>query len=506
MSAPARPGSLSDDAQDSRWSRAKGVIGPLVLRWLLIAVLTVFAFHRSLTDLVNATRGGTLSGYAWTVLAASVLAAVAITRRERRELPIHDRQTDIIIGTMVLVLSLLLHGVLLRRYTIYFSLMRLDLVAMWLFVLGCAIVLFGLRPVQRYAAVWAMFVLLFPLPYHILVVALGNNRIAAGMATLLIPMWTAWICVGRTRRRGATGALLALLVGVVVLAVMAVVVPRAPLLAYQLVPSLSAIAVTGIVMYLYARRGDAKRLFDRDVAPLASPRVWAAVPLVVVVAVLLSFVRLPTASQPTEVEVDGAMFWKPLIIPTGWHQTAVREYPRVGQLYGDGAVFIRQTITANEGNPRWDKHSRPRTIWIDSITTRNPFQLGVYPAITLYPLPRSRPSPPRLVDIGSGVTAALVSTTDDGLLVTWNVLLWTWHTATAAQRIMMFAVDYHDDGAPVPEPGHAVPTVLNSLFSVLFRGNSAVLNRAAQFKDAEMLTEVGRKLVAAQLGSAGEPG
>jgi len=38
--------------------------------------------------------------------------------------------------------------------------------------------------------------------------------------------------------------------------------------------------------------------------------------------------------------------------------------------------------------------------------------------------------------------------------------------------------------------------------NVLFRGNAAVTNANAQFKDLEMLTEVSRKLVVAQLASS----
>ncbi|MCX8554564.1 hypothetical protein ACJEIK_22805 [Mycobacterium sp. SMC-16] len=139
------------------WFRS--TTGRLVLRWSYIALLTVVAFHRSLLILVEATVGNTLNGYIWMVLVAGLLATVGIARRERRELPIHDRETDIIVGAMVLGVALLLHGVLLGRYTLYFSLLRLDLVAMGWFVLGCTIVLFGLRPVIRYAAVWLILLL-----------------------------------------------------------------------------------------------------------------------------------------------------------------------------------------------------------------------------------------------------------------------------------------------------------------------------------------------------------
>ena len=126
----------------------------LILRWGYIAVLTVFAFHASLRSVVETTRSGGLGGYVWVVPVAAILAAIGVARRKRTELPIHDRQTDVIVGTMGLVLALLLHGVLLQRYALYFNLLRLDLVAMWTFVLSASVALFGLRPVIRFAWVW----------------------------------------------------------------------------------------------------------------------------------------------------------------------------------------------------------------------------------------------------------------------------------------------------------------------------------------------------------------
>ncbi len=152
----------------------------LIVRWGLIAVLTGFAFYRSIVNLIEISRNDTLAGYVWTVPTAAVLVAVAIARRKRTELPIHDRQTDIIVGILGFGLALLIQGVLLPRYALYFDLLRLDLVAMWLFVASSAVVLFGLRPVIRFAWVWGMLSLVFALPYYIAVIALGGGKTAAG--------------------------------------------------------------------------------------------------------------------------------------------------------------------------------------------------------------------------------------------------------------------------------------------------------------------------------------
>src|ERR1700712_3716172 len=151
----------------------------VALRWLFIGVLAIVAFLPSLGALYATTVGGGFNGYVWALPLFAILAAQGIARRPRTELPIHDRQTDLIVCTMGLVFAQLLHAVLLQRYALYFNLLRLDLLAMWVFVLSSAIVLFGLRPVGRFLGVWLFMLTMFTLPYHLLVILLGGNRISA---------------------------------------------------------------------------------------------------------------------------------------------------------------------------------------------------------------------------------------------------------------------------------------------------------------------------------------
>ena len=128
----------------------------LGLRWLLIGALTALAFHETFVSLAITTREGGIGGYVWTVPLVAGLVAISVSRRSRTELPIHDRQTDIIVGGIGLGMALLIQAALLERYALYFHLLRLDVVAAWLFVASCCVVLFGLRPVTRFAWVWGM--------------------------------------------------------------------------------------------------------------------------------------------------------------------------------------------------------------------------------------------------------------------------------------------------------------------------------------------------------------
>ena len=473
----------------------------LIKRWTVITVLTGFAFHESFYSVGVTAHDGGLGGFVWTVPTVAVLVAVGVARRHRTELPIHDRQTDIIVGTMCLVLAVLIMTVLLPRYTLYFHLLRLDLLAMWLFVLSCSILLFGLRPVIRFGWVWGMVLLIFPLPYFMLVISLGGGNFAAGAAVLLNAGVGTGIAVGRTMRRGVLGSLAAWVVGFAVLTTVTVQFHDAPLWIYQEVPTVSAVCAVGFGMYLAARRGQPKRLLDRRVEPLATKQVWGGMLMVVVVGVALAFVHLPTEVSAAPIDRPGPgrlSAGQPLVAPAGWTTVQTQNDSDVKRLYGDNAVLVRQTMTASTGDPRFDKFSRPRTLVVDSLVSQRPFSFGVYPGRVLYGLTGARFSAVRHVDLGMGVTGQMVSVVDAHLLVTWNEIQFAWGDRNLAQRVSIFAVDNHDPNAEYPAPSEDMFATLRTLITLLFRGNAVLDERAPSFKDADLLTEFGRALVAEQ--------
>jgi hypothetical protein len=472
----------------------------LIVRWSLIVVLTAIAFRHSFAALATTTREGGIGGYVWTIFPASVLVALGVARRNRTELPIHDRQTDIIVGIMGLVLALLIQSVLLPRYALYFYLLRLDLLALWLFVLCCTIVLFGLRPVFRFAWVWGMLLLVFSLPYYLTVIFLGGGKFAAGSATLIISGLGTGIALGPSIRRGAIGSAASWGVGFTVLTIMTILFPDAPLVAYQQIPALSAIVLVNSTMEL-RERGGGMRLLDRKVEPLAAKQVWRAVPLVVAVAIALAVMPLPT--QVTSAPIsrnspDTLSFGRPLVAPDGWETTKRKNYPDVKRLYGDNAALVRQWMTAQSGDHRFDKMSRRRTIVVDSLVSQRPFSFDVYPGRILYGLTGARLSAFRPVDLGMGVTGQMLSVVDDHLLVTWNGLQFAWGDGHIAQRVTIFASDNHEPDAEFPEPSGNMLATVRTLLTLLFRGNAVLDQRTPNFKDAELLTQFGQALVAAQ--------
>lgn len=473
------------------------MVSRLTLRWIFLALTTAFAFRKTILNLIVSTEAGSLNGYIWLMPVAAVVAAIGVARRERTELPIHDRQTDVIVGILALGFALLLQGVLLHRYELYFHLLRIDIVAMWFFLAGSCVILFGLRPVIRFAGVWLLLTMSFPIGYHLSVIAFGGNRASAGVASLVIAAVATAVSVGRTPNRALAGALGALVVGSIALAMMTAFTPDAPLLAFQLGPASLSMVLVGLVLYLFARRGLPKRLLGRKLEPLAARQIWAGMPLVLIAAVCLSLVNLPVSAAP--IPVADMAFGHPLVPPAGWHQTDEVQYHWVQRVYGRDANLIRQKFVADAGNPNWDKFARPRTVVVDSTSTWHPFSLQVYPTTMLYDEASSRISDPRSVDLGNGVVGAMVTVVDDKRFLTYNLLTWTWGEHDSAQRVVVAAVDNHEADAVFPEPAGGFNATLRTMFSILFRGNQATWDSDPTFKDEELLTDFGTTLVETQL-------
>ncbi|OBF26144.1 hypothetical protein [Mycobacterium sp. ACS4331] len=500
MTAPA---SAPPQVQRPPWQERLHPVYRLILRWAYIAILTVFAFQDTLIRSVQTVTGGGMGGYVFLVPVAGILAAIGVARRHRTELPIHDRQTDVIVGVMGLVFSLLIHAVLLPRYSLYYNLLRLDLVALWMFVASASVALFGLRPMIRFAWVWCLLFMVFPLPYYIMVFLLGGNKIAGGVGTMIIAGVAIGIAVGRHFTRGVYGSLGGWALGLTILGGLAVFAPDAPLAVYQYLPPLVAICVVGMGMFWFSRRGEPKRLLDRKVEPVAAKQIWSAVPLVLVIAVGLSLVRLPQVGFAPPLHVDNLRFDAPLTMPAGWHVADIQTYDWVRRLYGGDATLVRQKVVADSGDPRFDKFARPRTLMVDTLTTNRPYALNIYPARMLYHLEGSRTSDIKPVSLSFGVSAGMFTVVDDSLLVTWDRIQWTWTNGRTSQRILIIAVDNHEDTAHFPEPTGDLAATLNTMLTVLFRGNAAALDSAPEFKDQLLLIEFANALVRAQLEPLG---
>jgi hypothetical protein len=268
---------------------------------------------------------------------------------------------------------------------------------------------------------------------------------------------------------------------------------------YQQAPTLTATAVVSLGLYFYSRRGEKKRPLERAINPLTAKEVWRSVPMVAVIAIVLAFIALPVPNLPPVRQIDGLPFRTPLISPPGWQTTSTVEFRWVKRFFGTNSVLIRQRMLAEKGSFEWDKLSRPREIVVDSVTSRRPIAFAIYPDNVIYDMSQTRSSAGRDIDLGNGVTGRMYAVVDDKLLVTWTKLTWTWENGSSAQRVTVLTVDNHDANAPFPEPANALVSNLNTVFTVLLRGNSVVTNNDPVFKDEGLLTEFSRTLVEAQV-------
>ncbi|PQE00252.1 hypothetical protein CYL16_11480 [Mycobacterium sp. EPG1] len=467
-----------------------------LLRWALIATITVLAFADSLRASLENTRVNGINGYTWIIPASAVLAAGGLARRRPYAARIDDRQTDVIVAVMVLTFAVLVYGVLTPRYADFFWMLRLDLVAMVLFVAGAGILLFGLRAVTRFDPVWAMTILALPLGYHVAVIVLGGGKPAAGAAALMITAAATAIAVGTDDLRVAAAAAVAWSVGPLSLLVIVALRPDTSLLLYQQIPTLASIVCVSAVLLVQPRSVPAAAA---RTDPMTATDVWWGSLLVAVVGIAVAAMPLPPESRPPPLpQFDGIVVGQLPAPPAGWHVVETGSYDVVRRLYGSNATLDRQKLVADVGNPEWDKFGRPRTVVVDTVTTDWPMSLRVFPPQVLFAVDE-RQSERRSVDLGHGITGELFTAVDDGLLLTWSLLAFEWGKDGLAQRYLIGSVDNHEPDAPFPEPNGAPGKTLSRLFTILFRGSSVVGDETPSFKDAGMLTEFGRGFVEAQM-------
>lgn len=477
--------------------------------WILAC--TLFAFSATAEVTLAGVAGGDLSGYTVLHPALGLVTMIGIALRRGDELPIHDRQIDSIVGGITLIFAVSIQWLLLPRYADQFLLLRIDLLASVIFMLGASILMFGLRPAGRFWPAWLLMLAVSPLAYRLISIAFGGHWTDRALATLLLTALGMAIAVGRTRKRAVIGGVATVVIGGVTLALLVAFRPDWPLRALLLTPALVGGAAAGVGIYLqtgyaYSKLGLAHGL--RATRPLATTTgMWRASAAVLAVAIVISVISLPNArvasvqslaqGPSTSAPLDGS-----LIVPAGWTELQRVDYPWVTRFFGDDATLIRQELLAQTPNAEWDGLSRPRKIMVDTITTDRPAMLSVYAEDTLYPTSRTRISPKLDVDLGHGITGHLYTIVDEEALLTWTKLTFEWHRGGQFQRISAITVDNHLPTAEFPSPTPTMASDLSNTFNVLFRGNSVAENDQPEYKDLPMLTVFGRQLVNAQMEPA----
>lgn len=476
------------------------VLTTLVARFVLIAVLTGVAFWESLTRTTLDTLPGGLFGYLLMMPLVVLAMAIGITRRRHDELPIHDREVDVIVGGIALALSVATYGLLVPRYRDTFYLLRTDLFALLLFVFGACVLLFGLRPAGRFWPIWGLLVLINPLGYRVAVIWLGGTWVSVSLVSTVLIAIGIGVAVARTDRMGWIGFGSTLVLALVLLGAQLLIGTPELLSPYsaRLAPVTAGAVVAFTMLGLSVRRRDPNWSL-RPTRPSPVTRPWKAALFATATAALIAVIPLPrelyipTGEGPPLTSTSG------LEIPAGWTQTGFEKVAWADQYFGKDAEIVRQTWTADEVNPAWDDKGRRRTVVVDSLLTHDPEALNVYPGETLYSTISGRRSPTVRVDLGSGITGLLYTIVDQDLFLTWTKLNFEWTRGDGiVQVVNLISVDNHEPDAQFPELNPQAVSVLSQTVNVLLRGNAIEEDANPEYKDEDMLTTLGRDVIATQ--------
>ncbi|MFT3716327.1 MAG: hypothetical protein QM774_10385 [Gordonia sp. (in: high G+C Gram-positive bacteria)] len=504
---PADPDVIDDEVEAPRHPpRVANTSWRIALRWTVLVALTVFAYWGTLRAVAFEMSERTLLVYLPVALVLCLIAALGVTLRHDQEPPIYDRDTDFIVGIVVLVLALLLEGLLNRRYMPAYLVTHVDVLSMVVFVFGGCVLLFGLRPTMRYRWVWVLSLSMFPLPFRIAVLSLGGSRIAAGAVMLLLCVAATVVAVGYSRRAALWGAVASAILGSVLLVFIAIIDPHGRVGDYMWWPSVGCAFIIAAFVYVQRRIPHRTlRMFPgRELRPLTAPQVPRAMILLAVAAAILHFVSVPKVTVDDGPTIAGLRTAPPLIVPADWHQIRSTP-PGPVTVYGWDATRDRQVLEQNQGDPRFDVHARPRRVAVDVIDTALPMTLDVYLPTFTYQIDDTRLSPPVDVALPHGVSGVLQTIVDDKRLLTYNRMMWRWNDGTRTQQVTLFSVDNHEASAGFPQFRRKRDTwhAISGMLTLVLRGNAVTEDLNPRFKDRDLLTELAGDLIETQIASTG---
>lgn len=415
-------------------------------RAALVLVLTALAFVQTWARVLGDTGWGAGSPVLLAAPVGAVLTTAAILRRRRAELPIHDRQSDVIVGTVIMAIALMIQWLVLPRFEGTYVLLHLDVAAAWAFVLGGCVFMFGLRRTGHFWPAWVLLAVASPGALRLAVYYLGGEP---------------W----------ATAAVIVLTVAVGPVTV-----------------GITAALKTG-TRQRAARPGPA----------VSAREARRSIPILVGVAVVLSLAPLPAVGAERLGNGPAGSFGVGQTIPQGWTERSAEDIDWAARVFGPGATLHRQLIRADEPRSDWDLLSRPRQAVVQTLTVDNAGLFDAFPIETSYDLGSARVSPPEAVDLGNGIDARYRTIVDEKRLLTWSLMSFVWERpAGRVQRVSLLTVDNHEHDAEFPQTVPGTGSTVGRLISLLLRGQGAVVADDAERKDLGLLTELGRDLVAAQ--------
>jgi exosortase/archaeosortase family protein len=165
----------------------------LPLRAAVIVGLVLLAYNYSLATLFRSLGLQTPLAYLALVPVIAIGLAAARLRIEPRELPIHDRQVDWIVGLGLIGISAAVLILVPDPTSSTFWLRRIDLLTLPLFVAGLITLFFGVRRMWALKGPIAFLLLAWPVPYSLFLAGAGGwftdgTAAVVGLITRVVPV------------------------------------------------------------------------------------------------------------------------------------------------------------------------------------------------------------------------------------------------------------------------------------------------------------------------------
>jgi hypothetical protein len=475
---------------------------PLVGRWLVLVAAVGLGFHQTLVSVAEQSTNGDPLAYLLLVPAWGALLVFGTQLRRGRDLDIHDRQVDWVLAAGLAGLILMLDELLRPRLGDTAGLVRIDILAMVLFVMLASILLFGTRATGQSWAAWVFLLACWPLLYRLIGAALGGTTNTYGLLNVALTTVAVVVASGRpVGRRLANGAL-TLAVGGVTFAALSRWLPP---VVVQVIPSLVALVV--VVAFDVRRNRGASHMPtpSAGTSSVVKKPIVAMVALLVLGGALGLFAQFaPEAISAQSLPVTGAGWTEAAVVPSGWTTHGRQAESWAARYFGTGSSWYRYRFATGSG-------SNQQHVMVDALTTSTVGPLSVYPAISCYRLfvPYVQSATP--VPLGHGVVGTMIYanaySAPSPVQAQWALITWTWKipgaATTAYQRVTVLTLEDATSVAGFPAP--AAPGANNSVrstFTDILRGVSTAASPAPTASTMNRLMAFSKQIVAQQSASS----
>ncbi|QGU08009.1 hypothetical protein COCCU_10450 [Corynebacterium occultum] len=463
------------------------------LRWAVLGILALIAFHNPFLRSAEYIRDGT-AVYSLTSLIIVVVLLFTIDRRRTRELPIHDREVDYIVGIISLVVAVTMMWQLVPRFADWFSLLRLDLLATYIWFFGASALLFGTRSTLRFGPAWLVLIFLNAPLYQLLWLLLGGDWFGAAFTTVCFLAISISTCIGGTWRRKLLAGVLILGYGLILCVTIERIWPEQPLSTTQL-PGVLAVLLGAGSRVLMNRGERTRRTLLRRREPTVKQVRWAMV-LLSCSALIMGTVQLPERVAEVAVAGPSTSSGSGVAVPANWEEIGREEYFWAENFFGPGATLTRQELRAENYVPKWDPDGRHREVVVDTLRGDNTYRRRLFGDETLYSTINGRVSETQQVYLGYGVHGNLYTVLDEDKFLTSTRLNFIWTREDGvAKYVSVIAVDDHREKAPFPEVNRSLTELLGRLLTIFFRGNAVTQDETPRIKDQDLVTVLSRGLV-----------